>query len=660
MGHMPIGDLFREAELLEHAGGHERAVDLYKTWLALNPDDQHLHAAYFNYSVALAKAGDRAGAINALRECIRLKPDFYPPYVNLGRLLEDSGRDGAAIAQWLELVKGLPQVNGNAVRHKLLVLKQIGRVLEAAHHDSAAEEALQQSLDLKLEQPEVIQHWIALRQRQCKWPVIEGWDGVPARALLAGISPLSAAVMLDDPQFQLARACRYAREMVPVPELAPFDFAQRQREDRKRKLRIGYVSSDLREHAVGFGLAEMLELHDHERFEIHAYYCGIDRDDPTRARIRASVDHWLDIRTLSDDAAAQRIHADGIDILIDLNGYTRDARTGVFARRPAPVAVNWFGFPGTMGTPYHHYIIADPFLVPEGQEIHYSERVLRLPCYQPNDRKRPVSSRPSQRAEEGLPETGFVFCCLNGSQKITRAMFGLWMQILAAVPDSVLWLLDSTAATNARLRHLAGEHGIAPERLCFAPKRPNPEHLARYRLADLFLDTYPYGAHTTAADALWMGVPVVTVAGESFASRVCGDVVSAAGLPELVCQSGADYVARAVELARQPARLGELRRRLDIGRETSLLFDTPRLTRSLEALFAQMWADFQGGRLPMPRLPRSDVLLEIGTELNLEERTALPTPGLAGEYARRIAAWHRSGEPYQPCGGDQLTLPSSG
>ena len=384
------------------------------------PTTELLHVVYFNYAVALAKAGDRAGAIITLRECIRLKPDFYPPYINLGRMLEDAGQPGPAVAQWMALVGSLPAVNGDSVRHKLMALQQMGRVLEGLNQDGAAEDALKQALDINPAQSEVIQHWIALRQRQCKWPVIQGWEYVEAKALMAGISPLSLANLADDPMFQLARAYRYAKEAIGYPRSqSRYAHPAPARRDA-RKLRIGYVSSDLREHAVGFAMTDLVETHDRAHFEIHAYYCGIKppRSDP--GRIKNSVDHWLDINGLSDEQAAGKIAEDKIDILVDLNGYTKDARTKVFALRPAPVIVNWFGYPGSMGSPYHHYIIADPHIIPEEHEIYYSEKVLRLPCYQPNDRKRVVAnvaSVPSGRSD--CPSGRWSICCLNGMQKIT-------------------------------------------------------------------------------------------------------------------------------------------------------------------------------------------------------------------------------------------------
>ena len=635
-----IVELFVAADRLARAQEPQQAADLYKTWIARNGSSELLHAAYFNYGVALSKLGDHAGAINALRASIRLKPDFYPPYINLGRALEDTGQLGTAVTEWLALVTSLASVNGDAVKHKLIALQQIGRVLESTSTDSAAEDALKQSLEINSSQADVVQHWIALRQRQCKWPVVEGWELVEAKALMRHISPLSLANLADDPMFQLARAYRYAKDTIGIPAGAGEHEAAVPRRSDSRKLRIGYVSSDLREHAVGFGMTDVFETHDRDQFEIYAYYCGIKRTDPTQARIKASVDGWCEINGLSDQQAARKIAEDQIDILIDVNGYTKDARTKVFALRPAPIAVNWFGFPGTMGSPYHHYIIADPFIIPEGQELYYSEKVLRLPCYQPNDRRRPVAQRP-QRKDEGLPDDAFVYCCLNGMQKITPSVFQAWMRILAEVPNSVLWLLGGPAPTNARLHQLAQKHGIAENRLIFAGKKPNPEHLARYPLAEVFLDTFPYGAHTTAADTMWMGVPVLTVPGRGFASRVCASVVRAAGMSELICPTADVYVTRAIEFGRNREKLAAVKEKLARSRDTCVLFDTPSLTRNLEDLFRQMWKDYEAGSLPVPDLTNLDVYCDIGAEINLETAAAATTDeAYRSRYEDKLKAWH--------------------
>lgn len=494
---LSVVDLINAATTLATAGQNRAVIDLYRIWIAYNGDNALLYAVYFNYGVALMDARDFVGAINALRECVRIKPDFYAAYINLGRSLEDSGQGGAAVSQWLALCNNLGTINGDAVTHKITALQQIGRVLEAGNSDEAAEDALKQSLDINVHQLEALQHWISLRQRQCKWPAIAPWERVTRKDLQGGISSLSLACFADEPMFQLAKAHNYARRAIGIPK--PAMRASANVSDRKR-LRIGYVSSDLRDHAVGFAMTDVMELHDRSKFETFAYYCGIPKTDGTQDRIKAAVDHWTDINGMTDDDAAAKIAADGVDILVDLNGYTKDARTKVFARRPAPIAVNWFGFPGTMGTPYHHYIVADPIIIPEGSEIFYSEKVLRLPCYQPNDRKRVVAERRPTRAEVGLPESAFVFCSFNGMQKITPRVFQRWMAVLARVPNGVLWLLTGTVESNDRLRKAAAQAGIAPDRIVFADKKFNPDHLARYPLADLFLDSMPYGAHTTAAE----------------------------------------------------------------------------------------------------------------------------------------------------------------
>ena len=251
---------------------------------------------------------------------------------------------------------------------------------------------------------------------------------------------------------------------------------------------------------------------------------------------------------MSDEQAALQIARDGVDILVDLNGYTKFARTRLFSFRPAPVQVNWFGYPATMGTPYHHYIIADAAIIPEGDEIFYSEEVARLPCYQPNDRLREVAKTTPKRSDFGLPDDAFVYCSFNSTHKLTQRMFDSWLMILASTPGSVLWLLKATEDANARLRTYAAEHGLAPGRIVFAEKVTNPEHLARYPLADVFLDSFPYGAHTTCSDALWMGVPVLTLQGRSFAARVCASLLAAAGVPELAAANENEYRGKAIVL----------------------------------------------------------------------------------------------------------------
>jgi predicted O-linked N-acetylglucosamine transferase (SPINDLY family) len=636
MARMGIAELVGSAQALTASGQAALAAELYRDWASLNPDDPLLHAVEFNRGVLLADAGDLPGAIEAFTAAIRRKPDFLPPYINLGAACERLGAKAQAYGHWAYVSGSLAGVTGETIAYKAAALKQMAQVLEGGRQLAAAEDALRQVAELTPSQRDVVQHWISLRQRQCQWPLLAPLAGHDDAALLRRIAPLSMACFSDDPWMQLAVAAAHMREDVDPPATCRVtaDFAARRAEIPGRRLRVGYLSSDLRDHAIGSLMAEMAGLHDRQAVEVFAYYCGVPQEDATKARIHSAVEHWRDIATLDDAAAEALILADGIDILVDVNGHTRGARTRLLARRPAPVIVNWLGYPGSMGSACHHYIIADPTIVPEGSEGFYSERVLRLPCYQPNDRQRPRRAETS-RAAHGLPADAMVYCSFNGTQKITPFVFARWMAILHGVPGSVLWLLRSCDEVEDRLRARAAEAGIAPERLVFAPIIGAHDHLARYPLADLFLDTLPYGAHTTASDALWMGVPVLTVPGRGFAARVCASLVQAAGLPDCVCASGDAYVARAIAFGQDRAALAPLRDRLVAGRDTALLFDTPRLVRELEALFRSMWDDFAADRLPQPDLANLDAYLEVGATMDHHraETSFLPD---------RDAGWRRA------------------
>jgi predicted O-linked N-acetylglucosamine transferase (SPINDLY family) len=614
---LSLADLFQTAETLAGAGQKAAAVELYKTWIAFNDANPLLHLAYFNYGVALSSAGDIAGAMHALRAAIRLNPLFGQAHINLGRALEDCGLIGEAVQQWRVFVDATAEMTPDKLNNRLLSLQHIGRVLEGAGQLDEAEAALWQAMELQPSRPEAAQHWISLRARQCKWPVTAPSMHLTMRNFMDAMSSMTIACYADDPLFHLAKAYRYGHRTVGRPaDLAALERRPvRMKTGTGQRLRIGYVSSDLRQHAVGFALSEVLELHDKANVEVFAYYCGDPAPiDQTQARIKLAVDHWRDIAGLGDLEAARQIVDDEIDVLIDVNGYTKNARTRIFAYRPAPVIVNFCGYPGTMATPYHQYMIADDVIVPPENELYYTEKVLRIACNQPVDRKRAVSPRPT-RAAAGLPEDAFVFASFNGMQKITAPCFARWLAILHATPGSVLWLLAGDDSANERLRKMASDAGIAPERLLFAGKAMNPDHLARIGLADLFLDTFPYGAHSTAADAITQGLPVLTVAGKSFASRFCASIVTAAGVPELVCDGPDEYVRKAVAFARDPASLKAVRDAIERQRETAPLRDMPALALRLEELFWQMQGEAERGETPVPDLRNLDVYYEIGTEL---------------------------------------------
>ena len=357
---------------------------------------------------------------------------------------------------------------------------------------------------------------------------------------------------------------------------------------RRPRLRIGYLSSDLQEHAAAYLIAEVLERHDRERFEVFAYSHGPEDDSAMRRRLRAACEHFIDIARAPDDVAAERIRADTLDLLIDLKGYTVGDRLTIMARRPCGVQITWLGYPGTTGATFIDYLIADAFIIPPGRESAYSERILRLPhCYQPNDRKRTVAG-PLTRQEYGIPERAFVFCCFNQTYKITSDVFAVWLRLLRHIPDSVLWLVDSNRLAKDNLIACARAHGVAVERLVFAPRLPYPQHLARYRIADLALDTFPYTSHTTLSDALWCGCPAVGLCGETFAARVSGSILAAAGLPDLVTCTLSGYEELARQLATQPALLDEIRARVLHAKDASPLFDSARFTRDLEQIYVSL------------------------------------------------------------------------
>jgi len=635
---LSVPDLIRAVELLRQGGQLPAASALYATWIEHNPNHPLLYAVLFNYAVALADAERLEAARQSLERAIELNPEFMPAYINLGRVHERLGNVGAALAQWSAALSRMSAVTGSAVSHKTTTLNQSARALEAADQDAAAEQMLRHSLELDPTQREAIQHLVALRQRQCEWPPLQPSERIDEPALIRGLSPLSAAALSDDPLLQLALAHHYNRLDVGAPSAllcprTPITAAP-------GPLRVGYLSSDLREHAVGYLITEVFGLHAPSRVEAFAYYCGPDTNDPLHQHFKATAHHFKSLSKLDDQNAARQIANDGVQILVDLNGYTRDARLKVVAQRPAPVIVNWLGFPGSMASPYHHYLIADEFIVPESHELYYSEKVLRLPCYQPSLRDRSLAPQRPTRSEVGLPEDTTVFCCFNGAHKLCPATFERWLSILARVPGSVLWLLGSNDPTNERLRSYAAERGIDRERLVFAQKLANPFHLARFALADLFLDTSPYGAHTTASDALWTGVPVLTLSGRSFASRVCGSLVRAAGIPELICESATEFVEKAVRYGRDRRSLEPLRARLSESRNRSVLFDMPTLVNELEGLYEQMWQAQEAGTLPRPNLENLDVYLEVGASSSLEALDQSSTSAYHARWLERLARRH--------------------
>ncbi|MBT8622637.1 hypothetical protein AOC22_07090, partial [Polynucleobacter paneuropaeus] len=368
---------------------------------------------------------------------------------------------------------------------------------------------------------------------------------------------------------------------------------------QSQKIRVGYFSADFHNHATGYLMAELFELHDKSQFELVGFSFGPIAIDEMRQRLKKSFDQFIEVGSKSDVEVAKLSRELNIDIVVDLKGFTQDARTGIFAHRSAPIQVNYLGYPGTIGADYMDYIIADKTLIPPQSQQSYSEKVVYLPnSYQVNDRQRIVSDKQFTRQELGLPENGFVFCCFNNNFKILPATFAGWMRILKAVEGSVLWLLQDNHWAPENLKKEAEKQGIAADRLLFAERLPLPEHLARHRQADLFLDTFPYNAHTTTSDALWAGLPVLTLMGESFASRVAASLLNAIGLPELITSTQQEYEALAIELAQNPQKLIEIKLKLAKNRLTAPLFDTPLFTKNLEATYIKMYERYRADLQP--------------------------------------------------------------
>ena len=445
-------------------------------------------------------------------------------------------------------------------------------------------------------------------QACCDWTnrvaVLAEIEDLAADALrhgfVAGLEPFSLLSLPITPALQAsaarAQATAVAARMAPIRRTLQIEWPAPPGAGR---LRIGYVSGDFRHHATAHLTRKLFRVHDRTRFEIVGFSLRPDDGSSYRRDIIAGCDRFVDLLGLSNAEAALRIAQEGIHILVDLHGYTRYARPEIFALQPAPVQVSFLGYPGTSGADYIPYIIADRVVLPEALRPWFSEQPVYLPdCYQVNDDEQPIAATGITRAHAGLPEDSFVYCCFNIAYKIEPDVFGAWMRILQQTPDSVLWLLMDAPRCIGHLRAAAREQGVDPARLVFAPRLPKAEHLERHRLADLFLDTFIVNAHTTASDALWAGLPVVTRCGETFQSRVCASLLTALGLSELIADCGADYEALAVELARAPERLRELRARLGERRLTRPLFDTNGFVRNLERAFQAIWSDHEAGGKP--------------------------------------------------------------
>ena len=562
---------------------------LYREWIEANPGSILAGIAWFNLGVALVRAGQTANAIIAYRNALLLRPDVHAAAVNLGLLLEAGGETDEALATWQRAIQP------DDVRVALGI--QRGRLLEQLGRFDEAERALYQVLLIDPAQPDVIHHWVHLRQKCCHWPATPAdVPGLSAEQLLRSSGPLGILALTDDIRLQRQSAASWViRKTQPPPRRlapsAPYDHG---------RIRIGYMSSDFCSHAMSYLITELFERHDRARFEVFAYCASKDDGTQLRQRVLAAFDHHRFIRSLSDEEAAQVIRADEIDVLVDLNGLTEGSRLAVLRWKPAPIQATYLGFIGPLPLPELDYLLCDTTVIPPEHESAYQPRPLAIaPIYQVNDSKRTIG-RPLTRAEVGLPEDCFVFCCMSRHYKITETIFAGWMAILRQVEGSVLWLAADNRFSETSLKDAARRAGIAEERLIISERADPDLYLSRLALADLFLDTFPYNAGTVASDAMRMQLPIVTLCGAAFASRMATSLLRMIGATDGITTSVAQYVETAVRLAREPAVYQPYKALFTTAAWQSTMGDIERFTSAYEATIIRTVAAAKGSSQTFP------------------------------------------------------------
>lgn len=558
---------------------YEDAIEVHSRAALADPTSSD---AMLNMALAFESLGRKQEALASYQAGLAIDPDRAEAYANVGNLLRGMGIADGAIQAFQKAIELDPSL-AIAQYNLAVTLKQCERYDESSAAFVKSIELAPDSIVNRFE-------FANMRRILCDWDGLDRAERENLERLRQSPTRIAPFQLISTPATradQLEVGRRHAATFMP-PDALRFKSYRNGLGVRER-VRIGFLSADFFNHATAMLLVEVLETIDRNRFELSAYCFSPDDGTDLRRRIVAAFDRHIPIGTMSDRAAAHAIYDDGIDILLDLKGYTRDGRPEILAYRPAPIQVNYLGYPATMGMDGIDYILADPVVAPMEHQADYSERIVHLPdCYQPNDRKRVIADIPVTRPDFGLPEDAFVFCSFNNNYKLNATMFDVWMSLLRKVPGSVLWLLAPIETCQENLRREAAVRGVDPARLVFASRQPIAEHLARHRLADLFLDALPCNAHTTASDALWAGLPVLTALGETFSGRVAASLLTAVGLPELVTKNLEGYAELALALAHDKSRLAEIRAKLARQRESAPLFDSVRYTRHLESAFETM------------------------------------------------------------------------
>jgi predicted O-linked N-acetylglucosamine transferase (SPINDLY family) len=609
------GNALQELKLLDEA------ILCYEQAIVLNPSYAE---AYINKGAALKDLHRLQDAVNSFDKAILLKPDMAQAHSNRGIALRGLNALQSAVQSYDKAIAIKPNY-AEAHYNKgisLQELKQLDAAIEsydhaiairpayaeayanrgAAYKDLKNMEAAIDSFDKAYELNPNMEYLIGMRQHArmfvCDWRDFDSQILELQRRIQLGMQAttcLSAVALPITAKEQLVVSKVWVRNHHPYnPCLGPIP-----KYCKSQKIRVGYFSADFHNHATAHLMAELFELHDKDNFELFAFSFGPKLNDKMRHRISSAFDQFIDVTDQSDLEVAQLSRHLGIHIAIDLKGFTQDSRQGIFAYRAAPIQVSYLGYPGSLGADYIDYLIADKILIPEISQANYSEKIVYLPnSYQVNDRKKVISETQFTKKELGLPTDGFVFCCFNSNYKITPEVLNTWVRILKAVEGSVLWLFEDNPKASFNLRKEAQARGLDPNRLIFAARMELSEHLSRHKLADLFLDTHPCNAHTTASDALWAGLPVLTWMGESFASRVAGSLLQALGLPELMVTSLDGYEELAIELATNSEKLKSIKDKLHRNRFHQPLFDTPLFAKHLEAAYTDMFEKHQAGLMP--------------------------------------------------------------
>ena len=592
--HHNLGNALVETGNLAEAAGH------YRRAVEANPAYAEAHN---NLGNVLREQGSADDAVASYRRAAEVNPLFAEAHNNLGNMLMDGGEAEAALGCFQKALEIAPDF---AAAHN-----NLGITLAGQGKLAAAMASLERALDLDPDYGEAAAGLLLLYQRTCSWQAIAALGPKVDAATVAAIAadrqpsetPFLNMTRCDDPAINFDVVRLWSRGLARRAAALGVAFERRpglaRNKNKNRKIALGYLSSDYRNHPIGHLISGLFAEHDRGRFEVLAYSSGEDDASTYRRKVEEDSDRFIDIRKLGDAEAARRVFEDGVDILIDVTGHTEGHRLGIAALRPAAVQATYLGFPGTSGAEFFDYVITDGTVSPPDHAAFYSEAFVHLPnCYQVNDRSTLISKQEFTRSGLDLPENGFVFCSLNQTLKFEPVIFDVWMRLLEGVAGSVLWLLQANSLAEDNLKREAAARGIDAARLVFARRLPKDEHLARLGLADLALDTRLYNGHTSTSDALWAGLPVVALKGRHFASRVSSSILAAAGTPELIAESLEDYQALARRLAGAPGNLAALRDRLGECRLTAPLFDTPGFVRNLEWVYRRMWERNEAGEAP--------------------------------------------------------------